>query len=45
MSGVSSGQVEFAMEILLGDFEILQGHVGALVTEELHDAGKADARA
>jgi hypothetical protein len=36
--------VEFALQILLGDFEILQGHVRALVAEELHDAGKADAR-
>jgi len=44
MSGVSAGQLELTLEILLGDLEILQGHVRALVTEELHDAGKADAR-
>ena len=37
-------QLELTLEILLGNFEILQGHVRALVTEELHDAGKADAR-
>jgi hypothetical protein len=44
MSWVKAGQEEFALEIRLGDFEILQGHVWALVAEELHDAGKADAR-
>jgi hypothetical protein len=44
VSGMRAGQVEFALEILLGDFEIPQGHVRALVAEEFHDAGKADAR-
>jgi hypothetical protein len=44
MSGVSAGQVELALEILLGDFEVFQGHVRVLVTEELHNAGKANAR-
>ncbi len=44
MSGVRAGQVELALEILLGNFEILHGHVRALVTEEFHDTGKADAR-
>jgi hypothetical protein len=44
MSRVSAGQVELTLEILLGDFKILHGHVWALVTEELHDAGEADAR-
>jgi len=43
MSGVNHGQVELALEILLSDFEILHGHVRALVTEKFHDAGKADA--
>jgi len=43
MSGVSAGQVELALEILLGDLEVLQGHVRALMTEEFHDTGKADA--
>ena len=44
MSGVKPGQVELALEILLGDFEILQGHVWAFVAEQFHDASKADAR-
>ena len=45
VSGMGEGQVELALEILLGDLEILQGHVRALVTEEFHDGGKADAGA
>jgi len=28
--------MELALEILLGNFEILQSHVGALVTEQFH---------
>jgi hypothetical protein len=40
---MGEGQVELALEILLGDFEVLQSHVRALVTEEFHDAGKTDA--
>lgn len=44
MSGMNPGQVELALETLLGDFEILHGHVRAPVTEQFHDAGKADAR-
>jgi hypothetical protein len=35
--------MKFALEILLGNFEILQGHVGALMTEEFHDSDKTDA--
>ena len=45
MSGVRAGQVELALEILLGNFEILHGHVRALVTEEFHNSSKADASA
>ena len=41
---MGESQVELALEILLGDFEILQSHVRAFVTKEFHDAGKADAR-
>ena len=43
--GMGEGQVELALEILLGDFKILQSHVRALVTEEFHNGGKADAGA
>ena len=38
-------QVKLALEILLGDLKILQGHVRALVTEEFYDRGKANASA
>ena len=36
---------ELALEILLGDLEILQGHVRALVTEQFYNSGKANASA
>ncbi len=45
VSGMGESQVEFALEILLGDFEILQGHVGTLVAKEFDNRGKADAGA
>ena len=45
MPGMGKRKVELALEILLGDLEILQGHMGALVTEELYNRRKADARA
>jgi hypothetical protein len=41
---MGEGQVEFALEILLGDLKILQGHMGTLVAEEFNDGGKANAR-
>ena len=43
--GMGEGEVELALEILLGDLEILQSHVRALMTEELYNSGKADAGA
>jgi len=45
MPGMGKRKVELALEILLGDLKILQGHMGALVTEELYNRGKADAGA
>ena len=44
MSGMGEGQVERALEILLGNLEVLQGHVRALMTEEFHHRGKTDTR-
>jgi hypothetical protein len=41
---MGEGQVELALEILLGNLEILQGHVRALMTEEFHHRGKTDTR-
>ena len=37
--------MELALKVLLGDFEILQGHVWTLVTEQFHDGSEADAGA
>jgi hypothetical protein len=37
--------VELALKILLGDLEILQGHVRALVAEEFYKGGRADTSA
>ena len=39
---MGESQVEFALEILLGDLKILQGHVGTLVAKEFDDRGKAN---
>ena len=43
MYGMGEGEVELALEILLGDLEILQGHVRARMTEEFHDGSKVGA--
>ena len=43
MSGMGESEVELTLEILLGDLKILQGHVRALVTEELYDGSKVHA--
>jgi len=45
VSGMGESQVEFALEILLGDLKVLQGHVGTLVAKELDQRGKANASA
>ena len=38
-----ASQAVLSLEIKLGDFEIAQGHVWGLVTEQLHDGRKGDA--
>ena len=38
-----SRQLKLALEILLGDFDVLHGHVGALMTQEFHHSSEADA--
>jgi hypothetical protein len=45
MSGMGEGEVELALEVLLGDFEILQSHVWTLVTEEFYNSRKTHASA
>jgi hypothetical protein len=37
--------LELALEILLGDLDVLHGHVGALMTQEFHHSSEADASA
>jgi hypothetical protein len=34
--------VELALQILLGDLEIAQGHADVFVPQELHESGKTD---
>jgi len=43
VSGVGSSQTILALEVKLGDFQILQSHVRGLMAEQLHDGGKVDA--
>jgi hypothetical protein len=43
MPGLRSCQVKLALEILLGDLDVLHGHVGALVAQQFHDGSEADA--
>jgi hypothetical protein len=45
MSGVGASQMILAAQVGLGDFKIMQGHVGTLVAEEFHDGGQGDASA
>ena len=40
---VVAGQMELALQVLLSDFEIAQGHADIFVTEQLHEGGQADA--
>jgi hypothetical protein len=34
--------MEFALQILLGDFHLPQGHADILVPEQLHESGEAN---
>src|SRR5271157_4413693 len=45
MARLQTSQLKLALKILLGDFEVLQSHVRALVAEQFHDGDKADTRA
>ena len=42
---MGASHIEFALEILLGDLQIVQGHLWAFVAEEFDHCGKADAGA
>ena len=43
MARLRSRQLKLALEILLGDLDVLHGHVRALVTQQFHDGSEADA--
>jgi hypothetical protein len=43
MARLRSRQLKLALEILLGDLDVLHGHVGALMAQEFHDSSEADA--
>ena len=45
MSGVGARQMILALQVGLGDLEIMQGHVGTFVAEEFHAGGQGDAGA
>jgi hypothetical protein len=45
VSRLGTGLLIFALQVRQGDSEIAHGHVRGAMTEEFHDAGKADARA
>jgi hypothetical protein len=45
LRGVLASEVKFALQVLLSDFEIEQGHVDIFVSQELHEGRKADAKA
>ena len=39
---ILAGLVEFALQVLLGDLHIPQGHADVFVTEQLHERREAD---
>jgi hypothetical protein len=45
LSGLLAGLVEFALQVLLGDLHIAQGHADVLVAEQLHEGWEADPQA
>ena len=42
MGCVLTGLMEFALQILLGDEQVAQGHANVCVPEQLHESGKAN---
>ena len=43
LDGVLAGEVKLALQVLLSDFEIEQGHVDIFVSQQLHEGRQADA--
>ena len=42
---VLAGQVKLALEVLLSDLQIAQGHADVVVSQQLHEGGQADTQA
>jgi hypothetical protein len=42
MGGILAGLMKFALQILLGDFRVSQGHMDIFVPEQLHESRKAN---
>ncbi len=42
---IAASGVELALQVLLGDLYITQGHADVFVTEQLHQSGKTDTQA
>jgi hypothetical protein len=42
MNCILTGLMEFALQVLLGDLQVSQGHPDVLVPEELHESRKAN---
>ena len=42
---VQAGAVKFALQVLLSDLYITQGHADVFVSQQLHESGQADAEA
>ena len=45
MAGMGECLVVFPLQVGLSDLQVLKGHLGAGVAEQLHECGKADAGA
>jgi hypothetical protein len=44
IDAVLASEVKFALQVLLGDLEVPQGHGDVFVPQQLHESGQADAQ-
>lgn len=44
MEAVLASEVKFALQVLLGNLEVPQGHGDVFVPQQLHESGQADAQ-
>ena len=45
VGGMLAGCVELALQVLLGDLDVAHGHADIVVSQQLHESGKADTEA